>query len=58
MHTVSIEYELDNETGNEAKDVQMGSPEPTQKKDLKGGEDKSEGEGEGSRTIVLWRQNI
>ena len=30
------------------KDVQMGSPEPTQKKDLKGGEDESEGEGEGS----------
>ena len=40
------------------KDVQMGSPEPTQKKDLKGGEDESEGEGEGSRTIVSRRQNV
>ena len=51
-------YELDNKTRNEIKDVQIDSPEPTQKKDLKGGEDESKGEGEGSRTIVSQRQNV
>ena len=40
--------EPDNETGNETKDVQMDSPEPVQKKELKEEEDESEGEGEGS----------